>query len=57
MHCVCVCVCVGGGGWEGNIAEVDSYPDGLVESSDAGVQGMNPALTLLKVLGYRGNEQ
>jgi len=32
-------------------------PDGLVESSDAGVQGMYPALTLLKVLGYRGNEQ
>jgi len=32
------------------------YPDWLVESFDAGVQGMYPALTFLKVLGYRGSK-
>ena len=32
------------------------YPGRLVEASNAGIQGMHPALTLLKVLGWRGNE-
>ena len=39
------------------LPSLSPHPDGLVETFDAGVQGMYPTFTLLKVLSCRRSRQ